>query len=217
MENKNKNLNNQVNQNNNGNNKVLIVAMALIIVGLVGYIVYTKFIQKSDNSGFKTDSTQEQDRKNSNGNNETDNSSNNKQQTNDSQITKLERYELSKNDREFTIGNKKIKIKATNNNVYVDNKVATYYGVNASVYITNKFILIVDSAQIDSYPKAVNENGQIIDVTGIKSTPSRLIENLRIDNGKLIATRSNETNVEAGSTVVEFVYEGNQIVVNEIY
>ena len=58
MEN-NKNLNSQVNTNNienqqmqknYGNNKVLIILMALIFVGLAGYIVYAKFIQKDDNN-----------------------------------------------------------------------------------------------------------------------------------------------------------------------
>lgn len=68
MEN-NENLNNQVNtnniedkqmQNNNGNNKILIILMALIIVGLVGYIVYAKFIQKDDNTEPKPNNTQEE-------------------------------------------------------------------------------------------------------------------------------------------------------------
>ena len=56
MENNDQNLNNQVNTNNsnvnqqapNNTNKVVFVLMALIIVGLVGYIVYTKFILKDD-------------------------------------------------------------------------------------------------------------------------------------------------------------------------
>lgn len=67
MDNNNQNLNNQVNQNNNNNinqqmpnnntNKIVFVLMALIIVGLVGYIVYTKFIEKDDNT--KPNNTQE--------------------------------------------------------------------------------------------------------------------------------------------------------------
>ena len=60
MEN-NEKLNNQVNENNNinqsvqhNNNKILIIIMALIIIGLVGYIVYAKFIQKNDSSEPKS-------------------------------------------------------------------------------------------------------------------------------------------------------------------
>lgn len=40
--------NKDTNQSNKGNNNVLVIIMALIIVGLVGYIVYAKFIQKGD-------------------------------------------------------------------------------------------------------------------------------------------------------------------------
>lgn len=55
MEN-NENLNNQVNASSigkqvqsNNNSKIIITIMALIIFGLVGYIVYTKLIQKNEN------------------------------------------------------------------------------------------------------------------------------------------------------------------------
>ena len=64
MEN-NENLNNQVNENNNvqketkNNSKVLIIIMALVIVGLVGYIVWTSFIQKSNTNEPKDNNTQE--------------------------------------------------------------------------------------------------------------------------------------------------------------
>ena len=67
MEENNLNSNNQMNTNNNteqqiqpskSNNKMLIVLMVLIIVGLAGYIVYSKFIQKNDNP--KPNDTEEQ-------------------------------------------------------------------------------------------------------------------------------------------------------------
>ena len=82
MEN-NQNLNNQVNQNNNVNqpipnnntNKIVFVLMALLIVGLAGYIVYSKFIQKNDN--FKPNDIQEQENNNSNQNDENNNSNEN--------------------------------------------------------------------------------------------------------------------------------------------
>ena len=70
MEENNLNSNNQMNTNNNmeqqiqpskGNNKMLIVLMVLIIVGLVGYFVYTKFIQKPDPITPKDNNTQEKD------------------------------------------------------------------------------------------------------------------------------------------------------------
>ena len=69
MENNDQNLNNQVNTNNsnvnqptqNNTNKIVFALMALIIVGLAGYIVYTKFIQKDDKPEPKPNNTQEQD------------------------------------------------------------------------------------------------------------------------------------------------------------
>ena len=105
MENNNQNLNNQVNTNNgnvnqkasNNTNKIVFVLMALIIVGLVGYIVYTKFIQKSDS--HKPNDTQEQENNNSNQNDENNNSSennessssneNSQQETNNSSSTNI--------------------------------------------------------------------------------------------------------------------------------
>ena len=73
MENNDQNLNNQVNTNNsnanqptqNNTNKIVFALMALIIVGLAGYIVYTKFIQKDDKSEPKSSNTQEQENNNS--------------------------------------------------------------------------------------------------------------------------------------------------------
>ena len=61
MENNNQNLNN--NEKTNNTNKIIFALMALIIVGLVGYIVYTKFIQKEDKT--KPNDTNEQENNNS--------------------------------------------------------------------------------------------------------------------------------------------------------
>ena len=74
MENNDQNLNNQVNTNNsnvnqqasNNTNKIVFALMALIIVGLAGYIVYTKFIQKDDKTEPKPNSTHEEEKKNIN-------------------------------------------------------------------------------------------------------------------------------------------------------
>ena len=72
MENNNQNLNEQVNHNNDdnqqiktSNNKnVLIALMALIIICLVGYIVYAKFIQKNDTNAPKDINNQQTDNTN---------------------------------------------------------------------------------------------------------------------------------------------------------
>ena len=89
MEENNLNSNNQMNtktnvnqqtQSNKSNNKILFVVMVLIIVGLAGYIVYSKFIQKNDNP--KPNDTQEQENNNSNQNEENNNSNENSESNN---------------------------------------------------------------------------------------------------------------------------------------
>ena len=51
--------NHQVQPNKKNNNNFLIVIMAFIIVCLLGYIVYTKFIQNNNSYEPKTDNTQD--------------------------------------------------------------------------------------------------------------------------------------------------------------
>ena len=92
MENNDQNLNNQVNTNNsnvnqptqNNANKIVFTLMALIIVGLAGYIVYTKFIQKDDKPEPKPNNTQEQGNNNSD-----DNGKNNNQQSSNNTVLDL--------------------------------------------------------------------------------------------------------------------------------
>ncbi len=68
-----KNLNNQVNTDNNLNqqmpnnntNKIVLVIIVGIIITLIWYIVYIKFLQKIDNSEAKHNNMQEQDNNNS--------------------------------------------------------------------------------------------------------------------------------------------------------
>ena len=58
MENNNQELNNKTNKQNNS---ILIIVMALIIVALAGYIVYIKFIQKTESVSPKDNNTEEKE------------------------------------------------------------------------------------------------------------------------------------------------------------
>ena len=60
MENNNQELNNKTNKQNNS---ILIIVMALIIVALAGYIVYIKFIQKTESVNPKDNNTEEKEKK----------------------------------------------------------------------------------------------------------------------------------------------------------
>ena len=188
------NMNNQVTENNdirktnNGNN----IAIALFVIGLIliGIAGYKLFVEKP-----QSDNTQEKEK--------------------DTSIKEIGKYELSENEKEFSLNNKIIKIKAVNNKVYVDGKEASYYGDAADAYVTNKFILIIAKAQTNTYPVAINENGEVIDVIGNTDTPATEISNLRIENGKLVATKSSDFSSD-GEIKVEFVYEKDKITIKEI-
>lgn len=57
------NNNQEFNVTSKQNNSILIILMALIIVALAGYIVYTNFIQKTDNVSPKDNNTEEKEKK----------------------------------------------------------------------------------------------------------------------------------------------------------
>ena len=56
------NNNQEFNVTSKQNNSILIIVMALIIVALAGYIVYTNFIQKTDNVSPKDNNTEEKEK-----------------------------------------------------------------------------------------------------------------------------------------------------------
>lgn len=132
MENNNQNINNQVNidnnnvnqkVSNNNTNKIVFVLIALVIVGLVGYIVYTKFIQKNDKSETKPNNTQEQ------GNNNSESS--NTKDGNSSKELLIEYKDDFKN------GDKKISYKCKNDDC------RTFY-INSAFYSTgNEFDAVI--------------------------------------------------------------------------
>ncbi len=134
----------------------------------------------------------------------------------DTTITELNMYELNEGDQVFYLNGNLVKLRVYNNQILYNDQEIVGYGDMAKAYVTNKFIILVDASQLDNFVKAINENGQVIEVTGIKSTPSEIIENLRIENGKLIADRSNENDPNVTGRKVEFVYDGNQITITEM-
>ena len=177
MENNDQNLNNQVNINNsnvnqqasNNNNKIVFALMALIIVGLAGYIVYTKFIQKDDKPEPKPNNTQEQENNNSNQNeeknntnenNESNNSNENSgQSTNNNGSTNIVGTTYKTKD-----GKKSLKILKKNGDGYS----AEYNGTKLDIYEYqnhNKYGVFVgdkagNSSQCGEYYLAVNNQTQ---------------------------------------------------------
>ena len=173
MENNNQNLNNQANTNNNNvnqpthinTNKIVFILMALIIVGLTGYIVYTKFIQNDDKPGSKPNNVKEQENNNlnqneennnKNENNESNNSSENSEQnTNNSSSTNIVGTTYKSSD-----GKKTLKILKKDENEYY----AEYNEKKLHLYEYkryNKYSLFVgdkegDGSQCGQYSFIVN-------------------------------------------------------------
>ena len=226
MEN-NENLNNQASQNNNGNNKLLIILMALIIIGLVGYIVYTKFIQKSDNPEPKPADTPT-----------VTPTPSNPQLENKNAITKLEGYQLSDTNKQFTVGVKTINIKVISTNdglngdLYIDDKkITTYEYSDLEVYLANKFIIIVwgGSQCGELILGYINEEGEYLDkptgitIEGLRNQDGELfIENdnliyFYLESGKLFGSvsYSNEYDVCAYTKKTEFAYNDKKIETKE--
>ncbi len=90
MENDNQELNTQNNNElqNKKSNSVLVIIMGLIIIGLVGYIVYTKVIEKDEPKPI--DNTQEKENNNSKEQEETNTNENNEQEENNNTNEKEE-------------------------------------------------------------------------------------------------------------------------------
>ena len=169
MEN-NENLNNQVNNNN-----VLIIIMALIILGLAGYIVYTKFIQKSENSELKPNDTQEKE-------------CNCSTSCLGEKITSVKEIKLTTTNQDIKIGEKTYKIKTDDEGIlYIDNEKVYVYGNDfapSNVYLTDKYLFSTVAGQFyESIMYAIDEQGKI----GVGSDDYTM-ENFKVVDGYLHAT-----------------------------
>ena len=217
MENNDQNINTQVNTNNNGNqqepnntNKIVIILMALVIVGLAGYIIYTKFIQKDDNTK-ETNPTPTPI--------VTPKPTDNNQQVSDDVITKLDEYELDENNKEFVINNKTILLKVVDGKLFINNKECdSYHWGLDKVYLTNHFIIIEGGGQSVFYPAMINQNCDLIEIDGNPDTPTTSIEGLYLENGKLLATKYIDNGMEEESKTikVELVYKNNKITIKDV-
>ena len=201
MEN-NDNLNNQVNDKNIGqvsqsnNNKVLIIVMALIIAGLAGYIVYTKFIQKNDNSEPKPNNTQEKE-SNCQKCKECEKCDSNVSQCNCSnsitsclgdKITSLKKINLTTTNQDIKIGGKTFKIrKNSDGTLYVNDQEIYDEGsafVPDSVYLTDKYLFATVVGQFnEAIWYAFGEQGEI----GVNNG-GYTMQDFKVVNGYLHAT-----------------------------
>lgn len=172
MENNDQNLNKQLNINNdninqqtpNNTNKIVIILMAIVIVGLVGYIVYIRFIQRENMEKPIDNNTQENGKQNS----ETEkNDKNNSKQNNNSSNIKLEGLTFKTSDGKNTLkivskNDSEAKSKANNGGLHIDDEF-DYFG-----YYNDKIMLIFndnpDGLEVNSntlkYVVLGGQNGQ---------------------------------------------------------
>ena len=138
--------------------------------------------------------------------------------------SKFEEYNLTQDEeKEIKLGNKVIKLKNNGEKIYYNGKEvveATSCGTGlktasncTTIYITDKYILFSVEWQTTRYPTAINENGEIIEVIGNVDSPIDGIDDLRYENGRIVATKYIEDLGETFKTDVEFVYEVNKITI----
>ena len=131
-------------------------------------------------------------------------------------VTTVSEFNLNDSEQSFIITNNPIAVKASNKKIYVNNLEIATYADSVKVYATDRYLLIANVGQYETFVKAVNETGGLMEITGIQSSESEVIGNIRVENGFLMATVSNQLDPSIASKNVEFVYENNQIVVREV-
>ena len=165
--------NQQVQTKNNG---VLIALMAIIILILAGYIVYTKFIQNDNNSVVKSNGTREC------------NCSNSSTSCLGEKITSLKKIDLTTTNQEIKIGEKTYKIRKDNSGImYVDDQKINHRNESfypSFIYLTDKYLFATVTGQYyESVWYAIDEHGEI-DISNDEYT----MKNFKIVDGYLHAT-----------------------------
>ena len=197
MEN-NENMNNQVNETNNvqgskkSNNKTIGIVILIIGLLLVGIAVYKLFIEKPDSNEPKpTDSPTVTPTPNNN-QSENDNEVEAYENNSDSELLS---YELDGTNKKFIINGKNVLLKTVEDEsfskiIYInDQKTDYYYDDSYKIYLSKNLIILEGGGQTSGYPAIIDENGKIIEVSGNPDTPTSSIEDLRLENGKLVATK----------------------------
>lgn len=219
MENNNMNLNQGIQENTrnvgieqthgNNNKNIIIIALVLIILGLVGFIAYDKFIQNEIKSETGTNIQGkdcncpkcEECKK-------CDNNSTPAPSNFGENVTSIKKLSLTTSNQVIKIGGKSYKIRLDNEGVLiVDDKEISAHGYPFSplnVYLTDKFLFATISGQYkETLSYAISEKG-IIDINDNDSQ----MDNFRIVDGYLHADGGT---VQFGGDEIDWK-EGNLII-----
>lgn len=119
--------------------------------------------------------------------------------------TKLMVYEINETNKEFKLNGKSILLKKIEEVLYINNEEISSlkFGVD-NIYLRKDYMIVEGGGQDTGYPYIINENGKIIEIAGgVLDNPNNSIEELHLENGKLVATKHADTDIK-----VEIVYDG---------
>jgi len=119
--------------------------------------------------------------------------------------TKLMAYEINETNKEFKLNGKSILLKKIEEVLYINNEEISSlkFGVD-NIYLRKDYMIVEGGGQNIGYPYIINENGKIIEIAGgVLDNPNNSIEELHLENGKLVATKHADTDIK-----VEIVYDG---------
>ena len=224
MEN-NENLNNQVNEKNVGqvsqsnDSKALIIIMALIIIGLAGYIVYTKFIQKNDNPEPKPNNTQEkecncqkcEECEKCDSNTSQCNCSNSTTSCLGDKITSLKKINLTTTNQDIKIGGKTFKIRKNGDGVlYVNDQEIYVEGstfVADNVYLTDKYLFATVVGQFnEGIWYAIGEQGEIgINNGGYTMQDFKVVDGYLHATGGIPYSNGYDLDVDMKDLLIKFI------------
>ena len=181
------------NQQNSSSNKAIIIVLVLIILGLLGFMVYDKFLQKDTKPGTNTqekdcncpkcEECQKCEECPKCTNNSTTTTSNLGEK-----VTSIKKLSLSTSNQVIKIGEKSYKIRINDEGELIvdDNKALSVHGDSFSpftVYLTDKFLFAtIDGQYKETIYYALGENGKI----SINDNDSQM-DNFRIVDGYLRA------------------------------
>lgn len=156
------------NEQKNSSNKAIIIVLVLIIIGLLGFIVYDKFLQKDTKPETNMQEKEcncpkcEESKENENSSTSSDFGE---------KITSLKKITITEKNQTIKIGKKEYNVRRDNeynllindNYIYKDGiEIGIDANENGHLYLTDKFMFLTNPAQMEEYLEyAIDENGKI--------------------------------------------------------
>ena len=166
----NNNTNNELNVKSNNSSKIMVVVLAILLIGALGFICYDKFINNEKPpvpTPVPTTPT-------------------NTTEKNDS-LTILNKLELTTENQSIQVGGNTFNVRIPSENkggLYINNSLVREYGYGVDhVYVTDDFAFFTLHGQFDSAIEyAIDSNGNEIKL----QVGNYYIHDIRLDNGLIV-------------------------------